>query len=366
MSTICHIVPSIPPEFNGLGDYCYQLWKHWPEPKPEWEILATRRPAGAREFWPEAKIHEFRLSRVGLEAALWHSRADTVVLHYVGYAYARRGVPSWLPKALADWKAAAGGRLVVMFHELYAVGPPWSSVFWLCLAQMGVARKLALIADSWVTSCPSYMAAFRKYLRVDISKGIMIPIGTTIEPIRAPSWDRPWPPANGGKLRIVIFGMPLTRLRTLRIHQHLLKLLYERGLIESLTLAGKSDQPGFILDETNSLLAKIECTDLVQRSYDLASPDVSAVLLDQDVGLIHNPYGTLTKSTVYGAYRTHGLLTVIPPEPGTAPGPYVVNDDRRPENCLLELGRKHAGIREGSEQFLFEHVSAKFAETCRP
>jgi hypothetical protein len=363
--TLCHIVPSVPPEFNGLGDYCFQLWKHWPEPRPGWQILSRRIPVGARERWPEAKIQVFELSKDGLLAELKDTGADTVVLHYVGYSYAKRGAPMWLPAALAKWKEVPGRRLVVMFHELYATSPPWRSPFWLCLSQIHVVRKLAKVSDRWITSCPRYMKFFRSFASPDYRKGTMIPIGATIDPVREPDWDRQWPLNMGAKLRVVNFGMPLTRLRTLRFHRSFLKLLCDRGLLDSLLLTGRSETSGEILDETTEILAEIGCSNLVGRSFDLETEELSALLLTQHVGLIHNPWSALTKSTVYAAYCAHGLLTLIPPEPGTQPGPYVINDDSHPETCLQELeGCSFQPDRAESERYLFSTVSAQFAQVC--
>lgn len=362
--TLCHIVPSIPPEFNGLGDYCYQLWKHWPEPA-SWEILTTRIPDGAREHWPGAKIESFERSAEGLSAKLSVIGARTVVLHYVGYAYAKRGAPVWLPRVLSDWKRRTGGRLVVMFHELFATGPPWSSAFWLLPAQMGVAQMLASVADRWITSCPSYMRSLERYLRAEMSKGTMIPIGSTIDPVAEPAWGRAWPTEHGGKLKIVNFGMPVTRLRTLRVHRNLLKSLVDHGLVENVLLTGKSDSPGAVLDETNVTLQAAGCANLTTRAFDLSTPELSRLLLDQHLGLIHNPYATLTKSTVYAAYCTHGLLSVVPPERGTQPGPYVINDDSKPEACVLEIESSHwKPSREERASLLFETISEKFAAVC--
>jgi len=121
---VCHIVPAVPPEFNGLGDYAGQLWRHWPEPRPEWHVAALRVPAGAAEAWPGVAFHPFRPNAESLLEALLESRADVVALHYVGHGYHPKGVPLWLPKALARWKSATGGRLVTFFHELCATGKP--------------------------------------------------------------------------------------------------------------------------------------------------------------------------------------------------------------------------------------------------
>jgi len=356
---ICHIVPSVPPEYNGLGDYAFQLCRHWPEPRPGWEILARRLPEGAKEHWPEASMRTFESSGRGLADALGQSSARTVVLHYVGYAYAKRGAPLWLPGTLAAWKANTGGRLIVIFHELYAVGPPWSSPFWLLPLQMRVAKRLAAIGDAWTTSCPDYLRVLRERLRVDMSKGGMIPIGTNIEPVRGPKPARPWP----SMLKIVVFGLPLTRLRTLRCHRNLLGRVRQRGLIEKLVLIGRSEAARDVQEATNAILDSIGCE--TATGYDLEPADISALLLDSHVGLLHNSCGTMTKSGVFAAYCTHGLVTVVPQDGLCERGPFVVSDDAAPDASIEALVRGD-GIptEEDRRRLLFETVSARFAEVC--
>jgi len=206
-----------------------------------------------------------------------------------------------------------------------------------------------------------------RYLRADMSKGKMVPIASTIDPVSEPDENRAWPPSVGQKLDIIDFGMPLTRLRTLRVHCRLMKLLKERELLGTLTLAGKSDSPGEILDETETLLNETRCSSLVTRAFDLPSDDLSRLFLRHHVGLIHNPYATLTKSTVFAAYCTHGLLTVVPPERGSPSGPYVVNDDSKPDVCAAALaGALALPTREERQRLLFKSASVEFAAICRP
>jgi len=91
---------------------------------------------------------------------------STILLHYVGYGYEKRGCPVWLVTALEAWKKAErrsealhqapnsdqqppnSRHLVTMFHELFASGPPWRSSFWTSPAQRSVARRVAHTSDA--------------------------------------------------------------------------------------------------------------------------------------------------------------------------------------------------------------------------
>src|SRR6266513_2083086 len=55
---------------------------------------------------------------------------DHVLLHYVNYGFQKRGVPFRLLTILQALVEQHRGRMVTIFHELYASGPPWTSAFW--------------------------------------------------------------------------------------------------------------------------------------------------------------------------------------------------------------------------------------------
>src|SRR5438132_6506179 len=100
---LIQIVPRLPPAIDGLGDYAFYLAKqlrddceinsHFIVGNPQWEI---EQPIG------------FSVQRVGerssacLREVLQSSRnsISSVLLHYVGYGYAKRGCPFWLIRAL--------------------------------------------------------------------------------------------------------------------------------------------------------------------------------------------------------------------------------------------------------------------------
>ena len=334
--TLLHIVPTVPPAFDGLGDYCYKLWQHWPQPRPDWHCLAARIPPGAQAAWPQAHIAPFELSKSGLQAALDSSHADCVVLHYVGYAYQKRGVPWWLPSALRAWKARTGGRLCVMFHELYAVGSPRRSAFWLQPLAQSIVAQLEKMADVWITSNEDAATRLVHKVGADIARGRMIPVGSNIEPTTPVNFERPWPLAGGEKLRIAVFGLPSTRLSALRCHRHLLRELCQRQLVGQISLIGKSQTPPS--PEMSALQAEIAPADGLWKEFlDLAPAQLSEVLRQNDLSLSFNPPQLLTKSGSYAAACVHGLPTICLPQmpdglPPSGMGdqaqmPYLSNDD---------------------------------------
>lgn len=364
MTRHIHIVPSIPPAFNGLGDYCYHLWRSWPEPKPEWHLAVVDVPSGAQEAWPESVVHSFELSAEGLLKTLNEAGAEKTILHYVGYGYARRGAPLWLPKALAEWKSTSGGKLVVMFHELYATGPVWKSEFWFCLAQMKVARSLAELADWWITSCPHYVKVLTTRLGADPIRGQMIPVGSNIEAVREPDWDAPWPPSIGEKLRVAVFGNPLTRLRALRKHQGLLRHLAESGDLGEVKLIGRSDSGGQFQTRSDQILATIKPACIVSHHLDLPGGGVSEAMLDCHLGLVENAYGILYKSTAHAAYVVHGLLPIIPASKDAGPGFFWQNEDSINAQTCFTLESCYRDRAQAGVDFGMKAMTREFAAAC--
>ncbi len=349
---LVHIVPAVPPIPNGLGDYCYKLWEHWPAPRPEWSCLAPKVSEDSRRAWPEVGLSPFGLSRAGLRDALGEAKASAVVLHYVGYGYHPKGCPVWLPQALGDWKRATGGPLTVMFHELYSKGRPWQTSFWLAPVAKKIVADLAAISDRWVTSCPEYEAGLTAVAGSRPGKGALIPIGANIAPVSEADFGRPWPLAAGRKLKIVIFGLPNTRLWALQAHRNLLARLCEADLVESILLLGKSDGNGKADQETRQIQNQIGHAALWSESGDLTPRRLSETLLSQDIGLVANWPGVLTKSLAYANLCAHGVVPVASLRPGktaSASAPCLRNDDVAPDVCLGQL-RDEGAVRTLKEE----------------
>ena len=350
-ANLVHIVPTVPPAFNGLADYCYKLWQHWPAPRPDWQCLAAHIPPGAGAEWPQAHIAPFELSKRGLLSALQSSHADCVVLHYVGYAYQKRGIPLWMPGALRAWKAQSGGRLCVMFHELYATNvSPRGSAFWLEPLARSIVAQLAQIADAWVVSNEETASRLVHNIGADAQRGQMIAVGSAIEPVAPTNFARPWPLSRGQKLRVAVFGLPASRYRALLAHRNLLKLACQNDLIESISLIGKSEDNGAQNAQLCALQAQITLSNnsIWQAHFDLAPAPISALLARCNVALSRDFPVHLSKSTIYAAACLHDLVTLcLPAKPALFPAsrlrgsfadvPHLSNNDEDAQIALDTL-----------------------------
>ena len=346
---LVHILPTVPPAFNGLGDYCHQLWAQWPQPRPQWTCLAARVPDGAREAWPEAEIGSFALSKTGLLTALEKAAPTCAVLHYVGYAYQKRGAPLWMSGALRAWKQRSGGRVCVIFHELYAGGTPRQSAFWLQPFTKRIVVQLADIADSWITTNEAATLGLVRGLGVSGARGRVVPIGSVIAPVAPVDFGRAWPLTAGEKLRVIVFGLPSSRASALRAHQNLLKLACEQDLIAQISLVGKSGDgaQAQAMKELQTQIAPHRGADFWDTHHDLTPAQISALFACHHLALSRNRPEHLTKSTIYAAACVHGLVTLTLPAmseslpdltlgQGSGPfrAPHLPNDDGQPQSAL--------------------------------
>jgi hypothetical protein len=76
---------------------------------------------------------------------------EFLFLHFSGYGFQKRGVPLWLVKKIRSLRTRFKA-FGIVFHELFATGPPWGSAFWLSGYQQKIARDLLLLADFWLAN----------------------------------------------------------------------------------------------------------------------------------------------------------------------------------------------------------------------
>jgi hypothetical protein len=122
----------------------------------------------------------------------------TWLLHYSGYGYAKRGAPLGLLRELRRLRRDCPGvRLLTMFHELYAGGPPWTSAFWMSPLQRHVAAGLARLSDAVFTN----REASGQWLRA------RLPASVTVRPVFSNfgEWADPALPA-ARPARLLLFG----------------------------------------------------------------------------------------------------------------------------------------------------------------
>ena len=161
MERLIHLVPRLPPEMCGVGDYATLVGG-----KIEalhGDVSCAYIACGHRRS--EAVINsDKRRDITGRSdpSALWRAVKElsgntagdtTIILHYSGYGYTHSGAPIWLADAIERRPTGSSAcRIVTFFHELYATGRPWERAFWTSGRQQAVARRIAQASDSLLTN----------------------------------------------------------------------------------------------------------------------------------------------------------------------------------------------------------------------
>jgi hypothetical protein len=275
VSSILQIVPRQPPPEEALFQVAQRLLEAFGDHGVESRIVAAS---------PD---------RSRFEQALAAAPADQVVLlHYVGYGYARRGAPNWLARSLDDWlESASGRRLAVHFHEVAASGPPWRSSFWLAPMQRRVAARLRRAAIASITSVERFAFALE---RLEPSRPPrLLPIFSTIgEPREVQPWLEREPV-------LVLFGSPNARARiwaeSPRELGRVARALGIRRVIE----IGRDATAPFDHDGIP-----------IERTGELASGEISRLLSSAMVAYLDYPVEYLSKSSAFAAVCAHGVLPV--------------------------------------------------------
>jgi hypothetical protein len=146
MSTLLQIVPKFPGGLDGVGDYAWNLAHSLHQRARVESIFAAREEPPAT---PPPPFNHLRLPD-----DLSGSNYDAAILHYVNYGFDPGGLPRWLPQVLCDVRKKISGKYLVIFHELFASGPPWRRAFWSQGEQKKIASEIANAADECVVSNP--------------------------------------------------------------------------------------------------------------------------------------------------------------------------------------------------------------------
>ncbi len=284
------VVPHLPPPEEGVGSFALALGA----------ALFQKARLEARVLDASTLLQ----SKAALAAAL--ANETTVLLHYANYGYERRGCPGWLIEGLARWKRSAPERrLVTVYHELYASGPPWRSSFWLGPQQRRLASRLLTLSDAAVTSLELQARILRRW-RPDAHIDVAPVFSTVGEPAAV------WPLAERPR-RLIVFGGSGARGRAWT----------ERRA--DLLATCRALQLAEIWDVGPPAGAPVRLDGLPVRELGVIPPgEVSARLLDGCAGFAAYPSAFLGKSTAFAAYCAHGLLPVCAstrPEPNTEPTP---------------------------------------------
>lgn len=216
-----------------------------------------------------------------------------LMLQYSGYGYAKRGAPVGLAMQIRRMRRERPEiRLVTMFHELFAYGPPTSSAFWLSPLQRWVALSLARHSDQVITN----RAGSARWLenRVSAHRGTIhaSPVFSNLG--EAPDASAP----SQREAHLVFFGYQAE--------------LWDVGfgglrrVIEALKPAGVT-----ILGRSAEIPSEVFGGIPVTRTGYLGAEEVSTILRTARWGLVAYHPEYLGKSGLLAAFMAHGVVPLL-------------------------------------------------------
>ncbi|PYL34383.1 MAG: hypothetical protein DMF35_04820, partial [Verrucomicrobia bacterium] len=161
MSTLLQIVPNFPGGIDGVGDYALTIAKKLFDQFGYETVFASKRfdrePGSTSPS--VAGFDVLSLNRLLYEP---EQKYEHVLLHYVNYGFQKRGIPFRLLSILRALRKQHRGKLVTIFHELYASGPPWTSAFWLRPVQIHLAKSVACLSDECIVSSDNFFSELKR------------------------------------------------------------------------------------------------------------------------------------------------------------------------------------------------------------
>lgn len=220
-----------------------------------------------------------------------HWSGDMLLLHFSGYGYHKRGVPAWLLKELTGLRERF--RVFgVVFHELYASGPPWRSAFWLSGMQRRIARDLAGQADFWLTNRELAGQWLRE--QAPATPHRVLPVFSNVGEPQAAEHER--------EASIVVFGSAGIRAPAYAWNDgEIFRFAKRHGL--------RIDDIGAPLQD--SALAGRLAEEGVRVRGMLPAEQVSQALSSARHGVLAYPADYVGKSGVFAAYASHGTCPIL-------------------------------------------------------
>ncbi|MCB0196582.1 MAG: glycosyltransferase family 1 protein [Anaerolineae bacterium] len=298
-TTIIQFVPRLLPVIDGVGDYALNLARQLRE---DFDIHTqfivgdpTWKGASQIEGFPIHQIEYY--SDSSFVSTLTRLEVSVILLHYVGYGYAKRGCPLWLIKGLQQWQIIRPqARLITMFHEVYAAGrPPWTSAFWLFPLQKQIAGQLVQLSRQVLTSKQLYAEILS---RLSPKTSFPIPTLPVFSNVGEPKLTLPL--AERDPTMVVFGGRAKRRQVYLDASKELDTACQKLNLTKILDIG-----PAIDLDLSDNFHVP------VIKMGKLPAADIGDLLQTSRAGFLVNRADYLAKSGIFAAYCANGLLPVV-------------------------------------------------------
>ncbi len=277
------VTPELPPAVGGVADYTQRLIEAWPD-KENLQLLVPRNAM------------EELLPGVG-----------RVLVQYSAYGFDHHGYPRKLIRALIDWKTKTGGRLVVMFHEIWTFWPVTNKNFFVQFLHRRAIKSLLRSADKVFTSTESQAEHLRALSSPNPIR--VLPVGSNIRrnedvDLVRHGTDSLWRARMPGCA--VIFGLQRARLRGLRKMRSSLSSLAAAGYITKIISIGAGSDSN-LDNEERSLLKALQLKEGFEQLGPRPEREISELLFAASFGIFAHDELSLTKSGTFMAYAAHEL-----------------------------------------------------------
>jgi hypothetical protein len=325
LSTLLQIVPRVPGGIDGVGDYALTIAKKLRDNFgcdtvfTSFKTSSTQN-AGGFEVLP-------------LEDLLDQSsqKFNRVLLHYVNYGFQKRGVPFRLLSILRASRRSQRGKLITIFHELYASGPPWTSAFWLQPVQKHLAKSVACLSDAHVVSTDSSRRELQRMV-----PGVRVQLHPVPSGFGEPSLS-PVEISERDPHRWVICGGNALLERSLQTFRDALHEIPNSIAPRLLFVLGGTER-----DAVRSLIVDLG----IESEYrpQIAAADGSEILKTCAFAWFNYfvrpvaDMGVILKSSAFASACAHGITPVFP-HPGST---ITIDGDRLPGPFFVE--QNHCGI----------------------
>jgi hypothetical protein len=298
---LIQIVPQWSAEPNGVADYALALAHGLETANGMRSIFLSASPhrdlVPLKEDWRTVFLsrREGQTLASTLHSLSSEIRPQAVLLHYSGYGYQKRGVPSWLVHGLRTWRRRSNIPLITVFHELYATGKPWQSSFWLSSVQKGIAGRILRMSSKAITPTRRQRELLS---RLQPATGIEIasmPVLSNVGELGC----GPQPHARAATA--AVFGLAGVEGRLYGIYRQHIERLVRALRIEKLIDIGQR------LSATPTALGGVPV-----KAMGVTPPHVVGELLqDARLGFLAYPTDLLGKSGVFAAYAAHGVVPIV-------------------------------------------------------
>jgi hypothetical protein len=359
------ILPRAPGDCGGVGDYSRQLARRLQELHGITSTFVSAAPAGSPR-----SIDGFKVLSPLRAISDVIERPAALLLHYVNYGYDPHGVPVWLPSVLRRLRNAGGGRLVTIFHELYAAGSWRQSAFWLRPVQKQIARTVARLSATSIVSNEIQAAQLER-----LASGTYIVVQPVASNFGEPSLSSAALTERDPHRWIICGGTQL-------VERSLTSFLQNAPLIP----AAYSPRELFVVGgpDRAEIRARLDGLRNIRTHYhpnvdhSLAAEILSTCAFAW-IDYFHQPdvpMATILKSTVFAAFCAHGVIPVFPHADSLIqlrkdrlPGPFFVtgsgqNLPSEPERAAVAQSLHDWYRRNASSDQLAETVAAAIGRSA--